>query len=154
MWRSNLKTEQNLQLLPCLLNFANVSKTVSFIFENNSLELRLSKLTSVLEWNVAFLNITLRPFRPTFSIIHETINLTLYCRLLMKMFVIDCLALTKYISGPNLSCPSIRYCIANFLNADFYSFNWNEVYLLLYRYLNRFLNGSRTSSTTFGFGGV
>ena len=52
-------TEWNLQLLPCLWkNLAKDSKTVSFVFEINSLELVLSKLTSVLEWNAASLAIT------------------------------------------------------------------------------------------------
>ena len=107
-------------------------------FRNNSLELVRSKLTSVLELNAVSLDITSPPFRSTFSIIHERINLTLYCRLLLRSFVIDFLALTRNTSERNPSFPSIRYCIANFFNADFYSFNWIEVSLLLYNYLIRF----------------
>ena len=82
-----------------------------FHFENNSLELVLSKLTSVLEWNAASLTITSPLFRSTFSIIHERIILTLVCRLLIRRFVIDCLALTRNKSGSIQSFPSFRYCV-------------------------------------------
>ena len=107
------KTERNLQLLPCLWNFAKDSKNSFFHFENNSLELVLSKLVSVLEWNAASLAITSALFRSTFSILHERINLTLVCRLSIRIFVIYCLTLTRNKSGSIQSFPSIRCCIAN-----------------------------------------
>ena len=132
VWRSRLKTERNVQLLHCLWIFAKDSKIVYFIFVNNSLEFILSEFTFVSEWNAASLAIISPPFRSNFFSIHEKINFTLNCRLLFGMFVIDCLALTrnKSESHPFFSC--IRYCIANFFNAYFDSFNWNEVPLLLY----------------------
>ena len=142
------------QLLPCLWNFAKDSKTVSFIFWNNSLELVLSQLNCVLEWNAAPLASTSPLFRSTYSIVHETVNLILVCRLLIRRLVIDFLAWTRNKSGSIQSFPSIRYCILNFFNADSDSFNWKNVSLLLYSFLIRFLNDSRASSTTFGFTGV
>ena len=53
--------------------------------------------------------------------------------------------------GSNSCFPSIRYGIANFFNADFDSFNSNEISLLLYSFLIRFWKDSRASSTTFCF---
>ena len=86
-------------------------------------------------------------FRSTFSIIHERINLTLVCRVLIIRFVIGSLELSRNYSGSYSFNPFIPYCIANFFNADFDTFNWKEVPLLLYNFLIRFLNDSRASLT-------
>ena len=106
------------------------------------------------EWNTVPLTITSALFRSTFSIKHERNNLILVCRLSIRRFVLDCLALTSNTSGSNQSFPSFRYYIANIFNADFDSFTSNEVRLFLNSCLVRFLNDSRASSTTFGIGGM
>ena len=79
--------------------FAIDSKTVSFIFEHNSLELVLSKLISVLEWNAASLALTSPLFRSTFSIIHVKISLTLVCRVLIVRLIIGYLEGSRMILG-------------------------------------------------------
>ena len=83
--------------------------------------------------------LTLSCLLQIFSIIHERINLILLSRLLIRRVVIDCLAFIRNKSGSIQSFPSIRYCIANCLNADFDSFNWKNVSLLLYCFLILFL---------------
>ena len=99
------------------------------------------------------LTITSPLFRSTFSIILVRINLTLVCRLSTICFVIDCLALSRNKSRSIQSFPSIRYCITNFFNPDL-TLSIGRKSLSLHFFLIRFLNDSRASSTTFGFGGM
>ena len=127
---------------------------VSFIFENNSIESVLSKLTSVLEWNAAYLAITSPLFRSTFSIIHERINLTLVCRVLIIRLVIACLELSRNDSGSYPFNSFIWYGIAKSSKQVWTMLDGTKYLYFHTFFLIFFLKDLSTLSTTFGFGGM
>ena len=75
-------------------------------------------------------------FRSSVSIIHERINLTLICHVLIIRLVIRCLQLSRNDSGSHPFDHFIRYWIAKFFKADLNCVGWNKVSLFSYMFFN------------------